>query len=376
MAHGTVSPGNWHDGLAHELRERFQTEIYGRIPFLSAPEIVAKQRVCAPALGNGVSVERWILELDLGGRAARLGMLVVMPEGAAPRGVILAQMLQRDDDHLARIERAFANGERSAGARDLVLELVLGRHIHVPPAANVAAQGFALALFCPAEIVPDHAERAAPILDRLSPTTGGDRSGALACWAALVSSLRVALSEDVRLGQAPIVALGHSRHGKAALLAAAFDQSLAGVVAHQSGRFGASMSQRGVGETAAHIVRTYPHWFCPRFVNHIRERKAPTIDQNHLLALIAPRPILLGNGLGDFWADPAGAFRAARAASAAFAHFGAPGLMQPSPRRPNLAGGIVFFARRGGHGVTAADWRHFLAFLYAKFDASVRGDGK
>jgi hypothetical protein len=321
-------------------------------------------------------VERWTLEIGSGARSERLAMVLVMPHGAAPRGVVLAQVLQRNAGSLTHIERALVSGKRGSGVGDFILEFLLGRHIKVAPAAQAAELGFALALFCPGEIVPDHAERAAPILQGMSPTTGEDRSGALVCWAALVSALRQALGEDERFGSTPIVALGHSRHGKAALLAAAFDHALAGVVAHQSGRFGASMSQGAMGETAAHIVRAYPHWFCPRLISRISQGKTPELDQHHLLALIAPRPILLGNGRGDLWADPQGAFRAARAASMAFAHFGAPGLIQPSPDRPDLEGGIVFFARQGGHGVTTADWRHFLAFLNRKFGAGVNADAE
>jgi len=82
----------------------------------------------------------------------------------------------------------------------------------------------------------------------------------------------------------------HPFQGKSALVAAAFDETIDGVIAHQSGTGGASLSKDKKGETVAAITEGYQHWFAPAY----REENL-TIDQHQLLALIAPRPVLLGN---------------------------------------------------------------------------------
>lgn len=367
-APNTIPISVWSKELAHDLRERLQAQIYGRIPALDI-SVVDKRHVHSDLLRGRAGVEHWSLALGCDGEPMRMNMFLIMPTGISPRAVILAQVFQRGPSGLRPIERALSGAGHRSSLGEAMLELTLGRHIHVPPFELAVEHGLGLALFCPGEVVPDHPQRAMPILERLSATQDSDRSGALSCWAALASALRRALREDSRIGRAPVAVWGHSRHGKAALLAAAFDSAFDAVIAHQSGRFGASMTHGGTGETTAHIARTYPHWFCPRFHREMVRCPSPAIDQHHLLALVAPRPILLGNGRRDRWADPGGAFRAARAASSVFAQFGERGLTQMDPHPPDLSGGIVFFVREGGHGINAADWRNFIAFLHTKFGA-------
>ena len=369
--------GRWTDERAAEVGERLQQQIYGSIPRLAPLRAVERRTVPSERLRADAIVEHWQVELVDAYAPMRFGLFLILPRAAAPRAIILAQLFRRPPLLVDRIEHALVadgRGQRRSRLGDAMLEIILGRHIHAPPFEQVVQGGFGLALFCPGDIVPDHKLRAPAILEWLSASSNADeRAGALAGWAALTSAVRRLLNKDERIGGAPIVAWGHSRHGKAALLAAAFDKGFAGVIAHQSGRFGASLTHGASGEGATQIARAYPHWFCARLHNETLRRRRYDIDQHHLLALIAPRPILLGNGRRDFWADPEGAFFAAHAASEAFTPYGQPGLLQLEPSRPNLAGGIAVFTRAGGHGVNGADWRHFLDFLAAKFAVAATG---
>jgi hypothetical protein len=97
------------------------------------------------------------------------------------------------------------------------------------------------------------------------------------------------------------------------------------------------------------MMRTFPHWLSPRFAE-----PAP-VDAHHLLALIAPRPLLVGHAKRDEWADPAGAREARAAAGRVWELHGAP---PPSA-----------FLRAGGHGIHPRDWIETLNFL----DARLRG---
>lgn len=359
----------WDEDEALRVRACLQDEIYGLIPEL-APFTLAEERPVPDLLrGEEIVVERWRAQLANAGEALlQLKLLVVLPARVPVRTVLLAQTSHRGPSPIDDADERDKHMWRRLP--EMLREWVLGRHIHTPPFAKIAARGVGLVLFRPAELIADHPILSRPVIERLSIGTPIDvRGGMLAHWAAALTAVRKLVSADVRFADIPIVAWGHSRHGKAALLAAAFDPQFAGVIAHQSGRYGASLTQGFAGESPAHIARTYPHWFCRRFHAGTLRRSELEIDQHHLLALIAPRPMLLGNGRHDLWADPGGALKAARAASAAYVALGAAGFMESNAAQAALEGGVAFFVREGGHGVNAEDWAHFLSFLEHKFGA-------
>src|SRR5262249_20273020 len=104
------------------------------------------------------------------------------------------------------------------------------------------------------------------------------------------------------------------------------------------------------GESVASATRMFPHWFAPKFRAYVDAD--PPVDQHQLLALLAPRPLLLGHGATDKWADPEGAHLAIAGAKPAFDLYGAPG---PED-----------FTRAGWHGIKPQDWRATLDFLDAR----------
>lgn len=171
------------------------------------------------------------------------------------------------------------------------------------------------------------------------------------------------LEREPRLDRERLALFGHSRFGKAALWAAAMDQRIGLVIANQSGRLGASPTQSPTGERLSDLFQRFPHWF-PASAH---EAAASEIDQHLLLALIAPRPILIGGARLDRWSDPAGAFRAAQAATPVYQLFGGAGLTQETLSAPNFDADIAFFLRDGGHGVRPYDWRMARNFLAAHF---------
>ena len=92
-----------------------------------------------------------------------------------------------------------------------------------------------MAIFYPGDVVAGRPlPAAAPALEAIG---GAPRAGALAVWATLFSRAYDVLAADTRFDARRIAIWGHSRHGKAALLAGAFDHRFAAVISHQSGRF-------------------------------------------------------------------------------------------------------------------------------------------
>jgi len=89
------------------------------------------------------------------------------------------------------------------------------------------------------------------------------------------------------------------------------------------------------------------------------------IDQHALLALIAPRPIFLGNARRDVWSDPNGGFRAAQGANSVYNLYNKQGLNQDKLKPYIPKNDISFYIRGGTHGVVKEDWPAFLDFLDA-----------
>ena len=183
------------------------------------------------------------------------------------------------------------------------------------------------------------------------------------------------LDADPRIDPDRTALIGHSRHAKSALVAGGWDERAELVISHQSGTGGASLSRDKPGETVKQITKSYPHWFAPAYAAYAGNEAALPVDQHMLVALIAPRRVLLGNGRRDVWSDPNGAYRAAEAASAAWRVFGQDGLAQDGLRDFNPAGDIAFLTRPGGHGIIGDDIEAFLAFLDASFMSSRDGAG-
>ena len=90
-----------------------------------------------------------------------------------------------------------------------------------------------------------------------------------------------------------------------------------------------------------------------------------------LVALIAPRPVLLQTGDKDFWSDPKGEFLAAVAAGPVYRLLGRQGLdtdEMPAAGSPILHT-IGYSMHAGGHGTIATDWDQFLAFMQMHLQA-------
>jgi hypothetical protein len=84
-----------------------------------------------------------------------------------------------------------------------------------------------------------------------------------------------------------------------------------------------------------------------------------------LLALIAPRPVLLQTGDTDFWSDPKGEFMAAVAAEPVYRLLGRQGLetdQMPAAGQPIIQT-VGYYMHAGGHGTIPSDWDQFVKFL-------------
>jgi hypothetical protein len=156
---------------------------------------------------------------------------------------------------------------------------------------------------------------------------------------------------EIRCDQ--IAVTGHSRGGKAALLAGALDERFALVAPNGSGCGGAGCfrDNSSKNETLALITdpQRFHYWFHPRLREFAgREERLP-FDQHFVKALVAPRALLCTEARGDLWANPAGTRRTSVAAREVYQLYGA-------------ADKIGLCYREGQHDQTLDDWRRLLEF--------------
>ncbi|MEQ8177892.1 MAG: hypothetical protein RIA10_06105 [Amphiplicatus sp.] len=380
FADETPTAEDWETKQAPARRAAFEDYVYGAMPDASSTEIISHRTIDAAAFGGAGVLEEYELVasatfggetrstkpffIDVLAPAGASGPVpVIMMESFCPRTSTIphAGVARLDDGDFCQ------SGEFMSG----LMTYVFGRYIATPPVETILARGYAIAALYPSEAVPDSSGPGLEALAALSAGHADDetRWGAVAAWGWLFSRAVDVLETDERLDNDGFVAWGHSRYGKAALVAAAWDKRIDAVIAHQSGTGGASLNRRKKGESVGAITRDYPHWFSARYAEMAgREAELP-VDQHELLALIAPRPVFLGNARRDVWSDPNGAFRAAKAASPAYALYGSNGLDQERLDRFNPQADLSFWIRPGTHGVVKEDWPAFLEFLDARYKA-------
>jgi hypothetical protein len=217
---------------------------------------------------------------------------------------------------------------------------------------SAVKRGYVVAEFDRTEVAPDSADRTRGV-HALYP--GHDWS-TLTAWAwGFHRTVDYLLKQDF-IDPRRIAITGHSRGGKAALLAGALDERIALTVPNGSGCGGAGC-YRVLGpksEDIGAITNRFPFWFHPRFKEFVGHVDQMPFDQHFLRALVAPRALLSTEALGDLWANPMGTQVSYLAARQVFEYLGAGNRI-----------GIHF--REGKHDQNAEDWNALLDFADLQF---------
>ncbi|MBT7304509.1 MAG: hypothetical protein HN849_33560 [Victivallales bacterium] len=215
---------------------------------------------------------------------------------------------------------------------------------------DILQRGFILAQFSRVAVAPD--------IYNSDRTTGLYRSypestfGALAAWA---WGYHRCVDFLLTLGSVrpdAIAVVGHSRGGKAALLAGATDERIALTAPNGSGSGGAGSyhCQGPESEALADSIRMIPYWFGPQLGEFVGREDQLPFDQHFLKALVAPRAYLSSDGLGDLWANPSGTWQTHTAAREVYRFLGA-------------EESIGCWFREGDHQHGPTDWAAFLEFM-------------
>ena len=232
--------------------------------------------------------------------------------------------------------------------------------------------GFGVATFYYGDVDPDYAAGfsngiRARYLQPGQTERAPDDWGSIAAWAWGMSRVEDYFETDKSIDAKRVAIHGVSRLGKTVMWAGAHDQRFAAVIASCSGEGGAALSHRDYGETIAHLTAPsrYPYQFAANYAKYAGFPDKAPMDANLLIALIAPRPLLLQTGSTDYWSDPKGEFLAAVAAGPVYQLLGKDPLdtdVWPAAKQPILHD-LAYSMHEGGHGMVASDWDIYLEFL-------------
>lgn len=306
-------PGDWLKRRQEILGMAMEYE-YGRMP--PPPGNVEGEGVFAAVNPDLGAIERTV-HLTMGpDRKIAFGILLTVPVGEGPFPVII-------------------DGDACWG------------RIQEPIRKLAVSRGYAIAEFNRTDIAPDKK---------------GDRGGAyasypgydwggLAAWAWGYHRVVDFLVRQSYIDSTKIAVTGHSRGGKAVLVAGATDERIALTAPNNSGCGGCGCYryQAPKSEDLAAITEHFPYWFQPRLSDFIGKTDRLPIDQHSLKALIAPRALLETEALGDLGANPEGSQVTYLAAMEVYKFLGAEERI-----------GIVY--REGKHEHNHADWTALLDF--------------
>ncbi len=194
--------------------------------------------------------------------------------------------------------------------------------------------------------------------------------GSISAWAWGMSRVQDYLETDPGVDAQRVAIHGVSRLGKTVTWAGAHDTRFAAVIASCGGEGGAALSHRDYGETIAHLTAPtrYPYQFARNWAQYGGFPDKAPFDSNELLALIAPRPVLLQTGSTDNWSDPKGEFLAAVAAGPVYRLEGNQDMgteVWPPAGKLILTNGLSYYMHEGGHGMVPGDWDIYVQFLKA-----------
>jgi len=188
--------------------------------------------------------------------------------------------------------------------------------------ADIVKRGYVLAEFDRTHVAPDDKSRDKGVLAAYPEADGGDE----AAWAWGFSRVIDYLLTQDFIDKDKVIVTGHSRGGKAALLAGALDERVALTVPNGSGAGGAGCYrvQPPKTEDLERIVTHFPNWFGPHFAQFIGHVDQLPFDQHEVRALVAPRGLLSTDGFADIWANGPGTQASYLAAKEVYTFLGVP----------------------------------------------------
>lgn len=357
----------WWNVRRPEIVELFDREVYGRVP----EELPAvRWEVVSTTEGTNGGVP--IITKELVGRVdnsayppieVNIEMYLTTPaQSTAPVPVILQfsggffyrPPFAEGSQEYQEFRRRFGRGPRGPDWRNLVLQ-----------------RGWGYAAINTSSIQADNGGGLTKGIIGLA-NEGQPREpedwGALRAWAWGASRALDYFESDDGVDAEKVGLEGHSRWGKAALVAMAYDPRFAVAYVSSSGAGGASLYRRNFGEIIENVAGSGEyHWMAGNFIKYagpLTWDDLP-VDAHELVALCAPRPVFISSGQdGDNWVDAKGMFLAAAYSQPVYELLGTKTMGTydfPLVEVALIDGEIAFRQHSGGH-TDGPNWPTFIEF--------------
>lgn len=352
----------WWEKRRPEIVEDFDREIYGRVP-AKTPKVHWEVARTTKEMNGGIPVITKQLSGHVDNSAYPLvtvdiDLTLTTPANAG--GAVPVMMdFSWSPEVLAALAKRFP--EMSAAS-------------HSGPSwqQQVLAKGWGYAIYIPTSVQTDKGDGLTQgvigLVNQGQPRTLDDW-GALRAWAWGASQALDYFETDKSVDAKQVGIDGHSRYGKAALVAMAYDPRFAIAYISSSGEGGAKLFRRNFGEQIGNVAGTGEyHWMAGNFLKYagpLTENDLP-VDAHELIALCAPRPVFIGAGAtnGDGWVDAKGMFLAAAGAGPVYKLLGQKDLGTtefPAVETAVIDGRVAFRQHSAGH-TPAPNWPTFLRF--------------
>ena len=355
-----------------QIRDTLSKELYGLWAEGLSVSAGSRRILDAAYLDGRGTLQAFDITLGEGPGALTFPVILAVPHTASERPVplIISQTFADNcsvfpNDPVPDGYGGRCNGPRMSGLTGFIATGIFGSYIAYAPIERYLDAGLAYASLSGPTVIPDNRHAARMRLKALDSALAD--TGTLIVWAKAFAAIASVLQDDPHIQPDAIAAFGHSRYGKSALIAAAYSDDIDAAIAHQSGFAGSASSRSRTGETLARMASSYPHWLRDGLAQDLNQGFELSYDQHFLLALIAPKPILLGNGRRDVWSDPNSTYRIARAAEPAYQAGGSDGLAGAGMRDFMPGSDIAYWLRVGGHSLVSEDIDAFIAFMRAHF---------
>ncbi|MGH7968413.1 MAG: acetylxylan esterase, partial [Limisphaerales bacterium] len=250
-----TSRSQWFNQRRPELKALFQHYMYGPIP-------PAPKKVQAKVIGqyadflDGTATLK-VIKIETGsGGAPVIDLLLVVPnQRSAPAPVFLALNFCWNHaltaDPRVPLSKSWMYEWSKGCTNHMATEAARGTQASDWPLAEIVRRGYALASFYNGDIDSDRQDVSDGIYAWLAGNDPGRNNptnrGAIAAWAWGFHRCVDYLATDKDIDAKRIAAVGHSRNGKAALVAAAFDERIAVAFPHQAGCGGSAPSRGTTG---------------------------------------------------------------------------------------------------------------------------------
>jgi hypothetical protein len=340
------SKTEWEKVRRQEILSLFENNIYGEMPSKYSNIKYSVTNENASAMNGNAKLKQVLIEVFNNNKSVKINLLLFIPNGARKPvpAFLLINNRGKDNTDATRVTKS-----------------------EFWPAEMLIDSGYAIAAIHVSDLAPDDKVKYTDGVLQLYPEQLKAANGikAIGAWAWGASRVMDYFETDKDIDSKKVAVVGHSRGGKASLLAAAEDQRFALCITNCSGNTGAALARRQFGERINRINSSFPHWFTNNYKKFNNNENSLPVDQHMLIALVAPRPLYATNASKDLWADPTGTFLSLKNAEKVYALYGIQSNLPSNPPGINVPitqSYLAYHNREGEHNMTSYDWNNFIKF--------------